>query len=578
MFKNIERMKNKRLGIWVLLIGFVSMLVMDSCKRYDDPPPVFEDYGGDSTAQKLRKVMVISIDGLSGKALKELAPPNVGKLMANGKYSFDVLPSLVTTDASTWVTMLTGVGYAKHQITDSSFMFNAGDFDEDHSIPNFPTIFTHILPSKPQYNMAMVTPWANLANYTRILNESLNVKNDKAVRDSSVSILKSTPGLGLLFVDFNGAELAGIANSFAATDPAYKDEVMKIDQYIGDITAALKARENYDKEDWLIIVTTNHGGSAVQPTPGFMILSNSALTKEEVKKAGFNAVAFKGANDNAGYATMDPVVNGNRVYDFQEDFTIQFDVLFGSDKSGSYPYFFGNKFQLNGSTYPGFSMLIDYDPTWTFNTTSGSKFQLKTNTSTLFNSSWHTVGFSVEEQGDGSRVVSTYVDGEFKGDGTLPSGANLNSNYPLTIGWISGAGGDYVETNVHNIKLFDVALDAAAMKANKCVSDYTELKEFDDLVGFWAADEATGGVFLNSVNSNAPFLLHGVFDWKNLGQTVPCSVTPPSEAEANALSIVPTNSDIAANILYWLEIKVKTDWNLDGSDWLKNFEDEIYDL
>src|SRR5699024_910617 len=108
-----------------------------------------------------RKVMVISIDGLSGKALKELAPPNVGKLMANGKYSFDVLPSLVTTDASTWVTMLTGVGYAKHQITDSSFMFNAGDFDEDYSIPNFPTIFTHILPSKPQYNMAMVTPWAN---------------------------------------------------------------------------------------------------------------------------------------------------------------------------------------------------------------------------------------------------------------------------------------------------------------------------------------------------------------------------------------------------------------------------------
>src|SRR5699024_12681370 len=110
----------------------------------------------------------------------------------------------------------------------------------------------------------------------------------------------------------------------------------------------------------------NHGGSAVQTTPGFMILSKSALTKEEVKKACFNAVAFKGANDNAGYATMDPVVNGNRVYDFQEDFTIQFDVLFGSDKSGSYPYFFWNKFQLNGRTYPVLSMLFYYDPTWLF--------------------------------------------------------------------------------------------------------------------------------------------------------------------------------------------------------------------
>lgn len=570
--------KINKVGFGIALLA-TAIMIMSSCKKYPDPPPTFEEYGKDTSAKKQRKVLVISMDGVSGEALEKIAPPNIQQLTAQGKYSYSVLPSLISTDASTWVTLLTGVGVTKHLIIDSSFTVNLGDFNEDVNIPYYPTLFTFILPSKPQYDMAMVTPWDNLAHYTRILNQSLAVANDGAVKDSSIAVLQSSLSLGLMFVNFNGAELAGYASGFSATNPAYKTAVLKIDQYIGDVLTALKSRKNYDKEDWLIIVTTNHGGSAFDPQPGFMICSNEKLTKEEVKKAGFNAVAFTGAGEGGGFATMNPVIGGNRVYDFQKDFTIQFDALFGANKSGSYPYFFGNKWQLNGSTHPGFSLLIDYNPTYTLNITSGSKFQVKSNTDILFDSKWHTIGITVKENADGSRTASVYLDGKFKSKGNLPSGANLNSAYPLTIGWMPKSGsGNYVETNVHNIKLFDIALDSNAMKANKCVSDYTKLTNFNDLVGFWACDEATGGVFLNSVNSLCPFILNGTFNWKNLGTTVPCSVTPPTEAEANALSIVPTNADVAANILYWLNIEVKSDWNIDGQPWLKNFEDEIYDL
>lgn len=575
--KLLKMMKNKFL-LLLMLAGVVSVLALDSCKKYADPPPEFEEYGKDTTGNKARKVLVISIDGVSGEALKTIAPPNIQKMLEHSKYSYNVLPSIVSTDASTWVTLLTGVGYAKHKIRDSTFVYDPGDFDENSSVPYFPTLFNYILPSKPQYNMAMVTPWPELAHYTRILNESISVAGDQAVKDSTISLLKSKTALGLMFVDFHEAELAGYAGSFSATDAAYKAAVLKADEYIGAIMNALENRENYDKEDWLVIVTTNHGGSAAQPKPGFMICANAALTKAEVKKAGFNAVTLTGAGQGGGYATMDPVVNGNRVYDFQKDFTIQFDALFGA-KSGGYPYFFGNKWQLNGSDFPGFSLLIDYYPTWTFNSTSGSKFQVKTNSSVLGDSKWHTIGFTVKENTDGSRTVAVYLDGVFKADGNLPSGADLNSAYPLTIGWMPASGGsDYQETNVHNIKLFDVALDAASMEKNKCVSDYTKLTHFDDLVGFWACDEATGGVFLNSMNSQCPFLLQGTFDWKNMKSTVPCSVTPPSEEEANAVSIVPSNADVAALIFYWLNIEVKSDWNMDGQPWLNNFEDEIYDL
>ena len=36
----------------------------------------------------------------------------------------------------------------------------------------------------------------------------------------------------------------------------------KMDEYIGQLLDAIKARPNYYYEDWLIVITSNHGGKA----------------------------------------------------------------------------------------------------------------------------------------------------------------------------------------------------------------------------------------------------------------------------------------------------------------------------
>lgn len=570
-------MKQYRLGLWLALLS-TAVLVVSSCKKYPDPPPEFENYGGDSTANKARKVMVISIDGVSGEVLETIAPPNIQTLIGHGKYSYNVLRSTVSTDASTWVTLLTGVGYAKHKIQDSTFIYNPGDFDENSSVPYFPTIFNYILPSKPQYNMAMVTPWAELAHYTRILNESIAVADDQAVKDSAVSLLKSKSSLGLMFVDFHEAELAGYAGSFSATDAAYKAAILKADEYIGDIIKALKGRENYEKEDWLVIVTTNHGGSSSDPEPGFMICSNEALAKEEVRLRGFNTVHFKGSGNDAVNAI---VPDDNGLYNFgdSEDFTIQMQIKFNTNTR--WPGFFSKTNNgLHGANITGWLFMQSsshYGIVFGGTDNGGSgKNQIGTS-DPVTDGTWHTLTFTVKSEDDGTRMARLYVDGKLNSSKDIASNGNLDSDGPLKLGFTPVDGSGASDFYTSGVAIFDVALDAATIVDNMALKDIHKHPDYNNLIGYWPINEGGGTVLHNQAPKGYNMVLTGPFTWESLGVNAPPNLVADSTVKGH-VSVVTTGSDVAANILYWLNIEVKSDWNIDGQPWLKNFEDEIYDL
>ena len=59
----------------LLLIG---VSIIAGCKKYDNPPPVFEEIKDLSTAQ--RKVLVITIDGLPGAELQKSLPANMAMM------------------------------------------------------------------------------------------------------------------------------------------------------------------------------------------------------------------------------------------------------------------------------------------------------------------------------------------------------------------------------------------------------------------------------------------------------------------------------------------------------------------
>ena len=63
-----------------------------------------------------------------------------------------------------------------------------------------------------------------------------------------------------IFVHFDDPDYAGHAYGFSPFVFPYLDAIEAMDVLIGQMMAAMEARPNYAEEDWLVLVTTDHGG------------------------------------------------------------------------------------------------------------------------------------------------------------------------------------------------------------------------------------------------------------------------------------------------------------------------------
>ena len=61
-------------------------------------------------------------------------------------------------------------------------------------------------------------------------------------------------------VGYENTDSAGHDFGFSFNSPVYKNAFNKEDNYGYEVIKAIEARETYDTEDWLIIVTSDHGG------------------------------------------------------------------------------------------------------------------------------------------------------------------------------------------------------------------------------------------------------------------------------------------------------------------------------
>jgi predicted AlkP superfamily pyrophosphatase or phosphodiesterase len=63
-----------------------------------------------------------------------------------------------------------------------------------------------------------------------------------------------------VFIIYENTDSAGHDFGFTFNNPVYKDSFKTEDAYGYEVIKAIEARETYDTEDWLIIVTSDHGG------------------------------------------------------------------------------------------------------------------------------------------------------------------------------------------------------------------------------------------------------------------------------------------------------------------------------
>jgi hypothetical protein len=180
--------------------------------------------------------------------------PNIDALAASGCVSRNCQSQDITLSGPCWSSTLTGVNRSKHLVTSNTFIPN--DF------ATYPHFFARVNESCPDLRTASIVHWAPVNTQILANNADLILTNltDDAVRDAAVGTI-SNDSSDLIFVHFDDVDHAGHGSAFSPSVPAYIAAIEQTDSRVGALVAAVQARPTFASEDWLIIVTSDHGGS-----------------------------------------------------------------------------------------------------------------------------------------------------------------------------------------------------------------------------------------------------------------------------------------------------------------------------
>ena len=253
--------------------------------------PAFSHGPGKDGAFGGKRVLFIGIDGCRADAvaaamergmapqMKALSEDEKGlltrKFYAGGE--LDAPTHQPTVSGPGWSSLLTGVWMNKHNVKDNRFV---GARFQSHS-----HFMRHIKEVKPQAFCASMADWPPIHDFIADASrldgkEFLDVKftcvpdskrhfidnpeKDIEVRDEALKTL-CTQNPDVMFVYFGQVDEFGHGAidsraSFSPDSTLYLNAISHVDSHVGELIRAMRARPHFAKEDWLVFITTDHGG------------------------------------------------------------------------------------------------------------------------------------------------------------------------------------------------------------------------------------------------------------------------------------------------------------------------------
>lgn len=236
------------------LVGFVLSALLCGCGGGGGGDGSGTAVGGsaETPATKTKKVLVIGIDGLRPDALDKADTPHLDALRAEGVYSARGQATDTTWSGSGWSTILHGVWRDKHGVVDNTF---AGA-----KYAQWPDFFTRLEQKAPALVTERIASWSKMQTTMPTgADKATNSSGDADTVQKAVAALGGNPDV--LFVYFYDVDAAGHASGFHPHSIPYVKQIEEVDGQIGTILAALQARPTYAQEDWLVVVTSDHGGA-----------------------------------------------------------------------------------------------------------------------------------------------------------------------------------------------------------------------------------------------------------------------------------------------------------------------------
>lgn len=500
-------------------------------------------------APMVNKVLIIGIDGCRPDALVAANTPNIDALIANGTYSLVAQTQPPTSSGPGWSSMLTGVWGDKHGVTDNSF--------SGSNYAAYPHFFKHVKDHDPSLYTASIVHWIpiNLNIVDAPSTDYGSVGNDDFISADAVNLLQ-TADPDVLFLHFDDVDGAGHGNGFSPTVPAYIAEIEEVDTQIGPVIDALNNRPNRVNENWIIIVSTDHGGlgashggTSEEEKTIFFIVSGDEVPNQElmpiITQAPTSAAAldFDGTDD---YAVIPDVPLFN--FGASQDFSIECRVK-TNGWSGD-PSIISDK-NWNSGSFDGFILAGRTDgTTWKVNIGDGSN-RIDLNGGTINDDQWHHLTLTCDRDGN----ATLYQNGALLASQDMSSIGDINSGLPIGIGQDGTLTySDFFNGQIDEVRIWQKALDETTVADWTCQDVNGTHPDFADLIGHWQMDENTGTTTADATANANSATLNGA-TWSVPTTSVTCT------DHANVPEIV----DVAVTALEHLCIPIDPAWGLDGN-------------
>ena len=502
--------------------------------------------------QVQKKVLIVGIDGCRSDALQVASTPNLNDLISNGIYSPDALNDDITISGPGWSAILCGVWSNKHLVTSNSFGSN------DYA--NYPPVFKYINDFNPNLHTVSICNW-NPINDEIIQNHAdfkLNVNSDIEVRDQAVSYL-SLNDPDLMFLHFDDVDHAGHSYGFSPLTPEYISAIEGVDGYIFPIVQAIIQRPNYSNEDWLILVTTDHGGlnfshggNSLQEQNVFVIASGNSIPTQVIYKDSsvlmdsvFNCLEDSVLLDFDGNDDF-VQIPASSIFDFgpSQDFT--FECRVRTNVAGDVAIV-GNK-DWNSGLNQGFVFSFKYPsgPEWKVNIGDGLS-RVDINGGTIADDQWHTLSVSFDRDG----YMKMYE------DGNLVDSADISMIGDISTGQGLFFGADFNQAynfsgSLAEIRVWNSVLDQSSIQSWSCLKIDNTHPFYNDLLGYWYLNEGVGVTAIDYFGSNNGAINNA--SWSLLDSIVEYDY-----------SLTPRITDVAVTSLTHLCVPIDSNWDLDGN-------------
>lgn len=216
-----------------------------------------------------KHVLLIGIDGCRTDGLRAAKAPNIKKLIDGGTVWYNAYAGgelntrteHTTISGPGWSSILTGVWADKHGVCNNEFQNTHLKRPAEGKTIAYPTIFARIKKEHPEWYLVSIVNWAPINQHiVQSDADYLDNGDDEQVAQKCVALFRSKRDPALVFLQFDSVDGAGHGTGYGPASSCYVKAIETVDRQIGDVLAALKNRPHYEAEDWLVMVTADHGG------------------------------------------------------------------------------------------------------------------------------------------------------------------------------------------------------------------------------------------------------------------------------------------------------------------------------